>query len=121
MKIAISSTGRTFDDSMDPRFGRCRYFVLVETKSLELEAIENPGLHAPGGAGPMAAQILVDRAVEVVITGACGPKAYQALQAAGIKLFIGAAGKVKDVLGKYKSSILIEAAGPTTPQHAGMS
>ncbi len=120
MKIAVSSSGKNLDDSIDTRFGRCQYFIIVDSESLEFEAVENPGYQAMGGAGNLAAQIVLDKGVEAVVTGECGPNAYMSLKAAEIKIFTGASGRVRDGIEQYQSSALEEPSGPTSPSHAGM-
>ncbi len=120
MKIAVSSTGKNLDDSMDQRFGRCAYFIVVDSDSLEYEAIENPGSKAMGGAGTVAVQSVAGKGVEAVVTGECGPKAYESLKAAGIRIFTGASGSVKEGIDLFKSASLREASGPTSPPHTGM-
>ena len=42
MKICITSQGDTLDSPVDPRFGRCQYFSIVETETMEHESIRNP-------------------------------------------------------------------------------
>ncbi len=120
MKIAVSSSGKNLDDSIDTRFGRCQYFIIVDSESLEFEAVDNPGYQAMGGAGTLAAQTILNKDVQAVVTGECGPNAYMSLKAAEIKIFTGASGRVKDGIEQYKSSSLKEASGPTAPPHAGM-
>ncbi len=46
MKIAISSTGPELVDLVDPRFGRCSYYVFVDTETGEYQAVENTGARA---------------------------------------------------------------------------
>ena len=46
MKIAITSTGPKLEDKVDPRFGRCRYFILFDTDTNKFEAIVKVG-HLP--------------------------------------------------------------------------
>lgn len=120
MKIAISSTGRDLQDQIDPRFGRCSYFLIVNPENMECEAIDNPGNQAMGGAGTAAAQALADRSIDAVVTGDCGPKAFMSLQAAGIKVFTGAAGTVREAVEQYKGSSLNESSSPTTDSHTGL-
>ena len=103
MKIAISSTGHTLDAEMDPRFGRCQYFILIDTETMQFEAIENASGTAAGGAGISAAQMVASKGVQAVLTGNCGPNAYNVLSAAGIQVITGVSGKVKDVIQSYKS------------------
>jgi predicted Fe-Mo cluster-binding NifX family protein len=41
MKIAISSTGPDLDDLLDPRFGRCRFFIIYNMETGIHEAKKN--------------------------------------------------------------------------------
>ena len=122
MKICITSTGPSLDSEMDSRFGRCQYFIFVDPESLELEAVENPNLGAAGGAGIQSAQLVANKGIEVLITGQVGPNAFTTLQAAGTKILVGASGKVREVLEKYKKGQLSSSAqGPTVQAHFGMN
>ncbi len=105
---------------MDPRFGRCPYFIIMDTETMEFQAIENQSAMASGGAGVQAAQATASLGVEAVITGNVGPKAFQTLSAAGIKIITGASGMVKDVVEKFKTGGLVETTAPTADSHAGM-
>lgn len=98
MKVAISSSGNTLDASVDPRFGRCLYFIVVDTDKEEFKVIENSGAGRPGGAGVNAAQLLIDEGVEVLVSGNVGPNAEQALKAGGVRIITGVSGTVKDVV-----------------------
>jgi len=120
MKIAISATAPQLDADLDPRFGRCQYFLIVDTESMEFEAIENPAIMAPGGAGIQAAQLVAQKGVEAVITGDCGPNAFQVLSAAGIPVFVGASGSVRDVVEAHREGKLSPIAAASTGPGAGM-
>ncbi|MDI6754591.1 MAG: NifB/NifX family molybdenum-iron cluster-binding protein [Thermodesulfobacteriota bacterium] len=121
MKICITSTGPGLDSEMDPRFGRCQYFLFVDLETLGCEAVENPNIGAAGGAGIQSAQLVANKGVEALITGQVGPNAFTTLQAAGIKILTGASGKVREVLDKYqKGQISSSAQGPTVQAHFGM-
>jgi predicted Fe-Mo cluster-binding NifX family protein len=103
MKIAVTSTGKTLESPVDPRFGRAAYFVLVDTDTGAFEAHDNAqNLNAAQGAGIQSAETVSRLGAEVVVTGHCGPKAFRTLQAAGIKVVVGAEGTidraVKDVV-----------------------
>jgi predicted Fe-Mo cluster-binding NifX family protein len=111
MKIAISSSGKTLDSAVDPRFGRAEYFIIVDSETMDFEVVENSqNLNLPQGAGIQAGKTIADNNVAALITGHCGPKAFKVLQSAGIKIMTGASGKVADAIAQFKSGEL-EAAG----------
>jgi predicted Fe-Mo cluster-binding NifX family protein len=120
MKIAISATGPALDAKIDPRFGRCQYFIIVDPETMQFEALENSGAIAGGGAGISTAQMIAGKGVEAVLTGNCGPNAYQVLSAAGIKVITGVAGKVQDAIESYKSGKLKASSQPNVAGHFGM-
>ncbi len=102
MKIAITANGKTLDSPMDPRFGRAPFILVVNTEGELLEVIDNmTNVNAMRGAGIQAAKSLADRGVNVLLTGHCGPNAFTALQAAGIKVGSDQSGLVKDVIQKF--------------------
>ncbi len=87
MKVAISSEGPTLDDQVDPRFGRAAGFVLVDLDTMETGYIDNGQSQVMAqGAGIQAAQRLARAGAGWVLTGYVGPKAFQALAAAGTKV-----------------------------------
>ena len=106
MKIGISSTGEDLNADVDPRFGRCKYFLFVDTDTMDFEAVSNESAMASGGAGIQAAQTVAKAGAETIITGNMGPNAFQTLSAAGIKVFTGANGTVKETVEKYKKGEL---------------
>jgi predicted Fe-Mo cluster-binding NifX family protein len=120
MKICVSAVANSLDAQLDPRFGRCPYFVIVDSESMQFEAIPNMASGATGGAGIQAAQIIANNGVKVVITGNVGPNAFQALSAAGIKIVTGAFGTVREAVEKYKKGELRETGAPTVGGHFGM-
>jgi predicted Fe-Mo cluster-binding NifX family protein len=121
MKIAVSASSPALESPVDPRFGRCLYFLIIDPETMEFEAVENPYVNASGGAGIQAAQLVVQKNVEAVLTGSCGPNAFQTLKAAGVKVIIGVAGTTAEVVRKYASGEKFqEASGPDVPPHFGM-
>jgi predicted Fe-Mo cluster-binding NifX family protein len=113
MKIVISATGDNLDAEVDPRFGRCPYFIIIDPDTMQFEAVANESAAASGGAGISAAQMVVGKGVEAVLTGSCGPNATQVLSAAGVKIITGVSGTVKDAVQSYKSGEL-QPAPPST-------
>ena len=118
MKVAVSSEGKTLDSKIDQRFARAAYFIFVDSETGEFEVHDTSGpMNAAHGAGPQAASLLADKGVEVVITGHCGPNAFRALNAAGIKVVTATAGTVSEVLEKFKSGELKPASNPDVKGH----
>jgi predicted Fe-Mo cluster-binding NifX family protein len=120
MKICVSAVANSLDAQLDPRFGRCPYFVIVDSETMQFEATPNIASGAMGGAGIQAAQTIASKGVKVLITGNVGPNAFQALAAAGIKIVVGAFGTVREVVEKYKRGELSETDAPTVGGHFGM-
>ena len=120
MKIAISAMGRTLDAEVDPRFGRCQYFIIVDPETMQFEAMENSGAMNGGGAGISTAQSIAGKGIEAVLTGNCGPNAYQVLEAAGIKVITGVSGKIQDAIQNYESGKLKTSSQSNVPDHFGM-
>ena len=119
MKIAISSNGTDLDALVDPRFGRCRFFVVVDLSTEEFEAVDNQAAKMSGGAGIQAAQMVADLYIDAVITGNLGPKATDTLRVAGVKAYLGASGTVRQALQQYKAGQLQESLGVTVESHFG--
>lgn len=121
MKIAISASAPGVDGAVDPRFGRCPYFLVVETETMEFESVENPYVAASGGAGIQAAQLVASKGAKAVLTGSCGPNAFQTLTAAGVEVVTGASGPIRAAVESYVSGSGPRAAkGPNAPSHSGM-
>jgi predicted Fe-Mo cluster-binding NifX family protein len=119
MKIAVSATGKDLNSPIDPRFGRCQYFIFIDPETMEFEASENEGLMASGGAGVQAAQLIVQKGVKALITGNLGPNAASALSASGIKVHLVSGGTIREVTEAFKAGKLQEASGATVPPHFG--
>ena len=122
MKVTVSSTGDTLDAPMDPRFGRCRTFLLVDTEKNGARPVPNDAMMEPGGAGIQAAKTVVDLGAEAVITGQLGPKASQALSAAGIPVYVNASGTGRQALEAFKQGRLklFQETAPGTGTGPGM-
>jgi predicted Fe-Mo cluster-binding NifX family protein len=119
MRIAISSSGPDLDAEVDPRFGRCQYFIFVDPETLEFEAIANSNIGASGGAGISSAQMVASKEVEAVLTGNCGPNAYQTLSAAGIHIITGVTGTVRGAVDLYRNDQWQAATEPSVSAHHG--
>jgi len=107
MKIAITAQGKDLASPTDPRFGRAKCFIVVDTETKEFSAHDNTqNLEAVQGAGIQAGRTVVDLGVEAVVTGNVGPKAFATLQAGNIRIYPGATGTVQETLEKFISGEL---------------
>ncbi|NQE05972.1 hypothetical protein C5S32_08890 [ANME-1 cluster archaeon GoMg1] len=120
MKICVTATAGDLNAQVDLRFGRSQYFVFVDSDTMAFEAMLNEAIAAPGGAGIQAAQTVLNRGGNVVISGNIGPNAFQVLSTAGVKIATGAYGTVKEAVEMYKTGRLSEAGISTVATHAGM-
>jgi predicted Fe-Mo cluster-binding NifX family protein len=121
MKVAVCASSPDLESPVDPRFGRCPYYLIVDPMTMAFEVMENPHVGASSGAGIQAAQLVAQKNVEAVLTGSCGPNAFQTLKAAGVKVVVGVTGTVSEAVRKYASGgEFREAGGPDVPAHYGM-
>jgi predicted Fe-Mo cluster-binding NifX family protein len=118
VKVCVSAIAGSLEAQVDSRFGRCQYFVFVDSETLAFEVERNTAAGATGGAGIQAAQIVANHGVQLVLTGNVGPNAYQALSAAGIKIVTGATGTVREAVVTNKNTYR-SASGPTVNGHHG--
>lgn len=120
MKIVVSATGAGLDAPASPAFGRCPTYVFVDTDSLESESVENPAMNAGGGAGIQAAQFVVERGAQAVVSGNVGPNAFNVLRSAGVPMHLFGGGTVREAVEAFKSGELGSTAGANVRAHAGM-
>lgn len=107
MKLAITAQGTDKQALLDPRFGRAKYFVVVDTETGGLSAIDNSvNLNAAEGAGVQAGKRVAELGVNGLITGHAGPKAFSTLQAAGVMVYSGASGTVADAIEQFNAGKL---------------
>lgn len=106
MKIVVTSKGPTLESAVDPRFGRAETFIVIDSGTGKHQAAENRAGDASQGAGIAAAKLVVELGAEYVLTGHCGPKAFRALTAAGIKVIVGVEGTVGQAYERFVSGEL---------------
>lgn len=118
LKVAVTSQGKTLESKVDLRFGRAGWFVVIDTNTGDYQAVSNEqNLNANQGAGIQAAEQVSRQEVSALITGNCGPKAFKALTAAGIKVYYGKEGTVAEVLEQFKKGALSEASDANVESH----
>lgn len=109
MRIVITAEGAGLDAPASPIFGRCPNYVFVDTDTLQWEAVDNPARGAPGGAGTQAAQFIVQRGAQAVVTGQVGPNAMGVFQAAGVPAYLFAGGTVREAVAAFQAGALAPA------------
>ncbi|RJP28591.1 MAG: dinitrogenase iron-molybdenum cofactor biosynthesis protein [Candidatus Omnitrophota bacterium] len=118
MKVAVSSQGKTVESAVDPRFGRARYFVVVDTETGEYSYHDNKqNLNAAQGAGIQTARNVIELGVEAVVSGNLGPKAFTTLQAGQVAMYVGAQGSVKEIITQLRNGQLKPVTKPNVDGH----
>jgi predicted Fe-Mo cluster-binding NifX family protein len=101
-------------------FGRCPFYVFVDTDTWQFEAVDNPAMSAAGGAGIQAAQYVVAQGAQAALSGHVGPNALQVLQAAKVPVYLTSGGTVRQAVQAFKAGQLPSADQATVQAHAGM-
>lgn len=121
MKLAITAKGDSLSSEMDERFGRCAYFIVVDTDNPgSFRAIKNDAVDAGGGAGIRAAQTVIDAGAQAVVSGNFGPKAFDALSAGDVKLYSVSASTVQEALDSFVGNKARSLESATAAAHAGL-
>lgn len=117
MRIAVAANGKDLKSEVDERFGRAPWFLIVDTETGDVEAIENDGIDQMSGAGPKAAQMIASRDVDCLVAGHCGPNAFAALAAAGVEVVLAPKTAVADAVAGVESGRLAPADRPDVGGH----
>jgi predicted Fe-Mo cluster-binding NifX family protein len=106
MKVVVTSNGTTLEAQAHPAFGRCPTYLFIDTETMQFEAVENPAANAAGGAGIQAAQFIIERGAQAVVTGNVGPNAFKVLQPADVPVYLFSDGTVRQAVEAYKAGEL---------------
>lgn len=118
MKIAVTAKDSTLASEVDPHFGRARKFIVVDSETGQFEVRDNmQNLNAAQGAGIQAAQTVAGLGADILVTGNVGPKAFRALSAAGIRIFLAKSGTVAEAVANCSASRLPEATSANVESH----
>ena len=120
MKIVITAEGNDLSAPTSPRFGRCPTYVFVDTETMAFEAVPNPAAGASGGAGIQAAQYVIEKGAQALLTGNVGPNAVDVFRAANMPIYLNTETTVQGAVEAFKAGRLSVAGGATVPAHAGM-
>ena len=119
MRLAVSAQGDTLEAPASPVFGRCPFYVFVDSETMSFEAKPNEAMNMGGGAGIQAAQFVVQQGAQAVLSGNLGPNAYEVLQAAGVPSYLITEGTVRQAVEAFKEGQVQSMAGPNVAAHAG--
>lgn len=119
MKICVTATGKDLESKLDARFGRAENFIIVDSDTMYFEVIDNSLNVASGGAGIKSGQVVIDKGINVLITGNVGPNAMNVLTAGGVKIYKGSNKSVKENIEDCKNGLLSEINNPVD-QHFGL-
>lgn len=109
MKVAVTSQDQELSSEIDPRFGRARWLIVVDTETGESEVHDNSvNLNAAQGAGIQTGQNVANLGVEAVITGNIGPNAFKALSTAGVRILLAGKQTVDEAINALKAGGLKE-------------
>jgi predicted Fe-Mo cluster-binding NifX family protein len=107
VKVAFTASGNTLDAPMDPRFARAAGYIIYDTDTDTFAAVDNRKvLDTAHGAGILATESIVGQGVNCVVTGHCGPNAFRALSAAGIRIYKAQNQTVAEALEAYRAGAL---------------
>ncbi len=107
MVVALTAQEESFDSAVDSRFGRAKKFMIYDIEKGTFSFIDNnQNLNSPQGAGIQSAQNVVEAGAGAVITGHCGPKAFQVLETAGLEVYLGDGMTLKEAVEKFKNNEL---------------
>jgi predicted Fe-Mo cluster-binding NifX family protein len=120
MRIVVTANGNHLDAPICPVFGRCSTYIFVDAETLAFEAVENPALSASAGAGIQAAQFVVERDAQALLTGNIGPNAANALQAADMPVYQIFEGTVRQAVEMFQQGRLTRIGGANVPSHSGI-
>jgi predicted Fe-Mo cluster-binding NifX family protein len=109
MLVAFSTQSASIDAPLDPRFGRAKHFVVTDSLCAKSSTYDNPhGGDTNHGAGIRTAEFIANLGVEVVVSGAVGPKAMDVLRQAGIRAFACPGGTAAEALARLNKGELQE-------------
>jgi len=121
MKICITSEGNNLDSKVDQRFGRCQFFIFIDTDTSNFEAVQNQNVNGMGGVGVQSGQLVAEKQAQIVLTGKVGPNASQTLESAEIEVILDVEGTVKEALDRFKNGELKPTKGPNADEKAGLN
>ena len=121
MRIAISSDKPDLEARVGSRWGTSKYLMVVDLRTMAVEALPNSGVSGQGGGGIQAVVLAISKKVDAVLTGYCSPTAEKYLTANGIEVLTGVSGTVAEVVRQYKKGDLQKHIGVVRKPESGES
>ena len=106
MLIAMPVDGNIVSSGVCISFGRTPFFLIYNSLDESYTFVENTAASAQGGAGIKAAQILVDKKIDVLITPRCGQNAADVINGGNIKIYKSISNSINDNLTEFKNGRL---------------
>ncbi len=108
---------------IESRFGRAPYFLLVDMESdSPVKLITNDKAMGMGhGAGIKTASLIIEEGCNMVVSGLVGPKAFSVLSSAGITVFSGIEGSVREAIQAIKDGRVAPDNAPSSHGHGFMA
>lgn len=106
MKIAMPVDDKTMESSVCVSFGRTPYFLIYDTENKESVFLDNSAAASQGGAGIKAAQTVVDKQVDALLTPRCGENAAEVFNAANVKIYKTMNDSIKDNIAAFEDGRL---------------
>ena len=119
MQVVVSSTGDNLDAPVSPVFGRCMFFLFVDTETMDCRTVANPATGASGGAGIQAAQFVTREGAEAIVSGNLGPNAMRVISTASVPFYSVMGGTAREAVEALKAGALEPISGPTVPADYG--
>jgi predicted Fe-Mo cluster-binding NifX family protein len=121
LKIVVTANSTDLDAPVSLAFGRCPVYVFVDTDTMHFEAVENPELDILRGAGFEAAEFVVERGAQAVMTGNVGPNAFSVFHSSGVSVYLSGRATVREAVEAYKAGRLQPVEGANVLTHSGTS
>jgi predicted Fe-Mo cluster-binding NifX family protein len=120
MKICVTAINSGLDAPVDPHLGRCNCFMIVDPDTMESESIENRHVSASSGAGVQVAQELINKDIDVLVTGSVGPNAHSLLLSENVEIKLFSSGSVREAIEAYRSGSLVSIDVANSPGKPGL-
>lgn len=101
MKVVLPADNAKIESAVCVSFGRAPYFALYDTEGKGYSFFDNSGAESSGGAGIKAAQQIVDKGADILITPRCGENAADVLKASTVKIYKSTAGTIEENIQEF--------------------